>query len=378
VKRGSFVEETDMRKSLAIIILAAMWVLPVLAESPAATSGFASMGISFQSWKLENLDHPVQQTVLPILIFVPVQPGLYFSLSNTPGFSKFDQSKLNGLSDTYLRGTYVLPGERVMFNLGLGTPTGKTELTETEFNLSRALSETAFRFRLPLYGQGFHAKLGAAFAYPVNETTVLGGGLNYILKTAYKPMSEGGFDKFRPGNETSVFLGVDVKFAERQKWNLDLSYSFYGEDQIQTGADWFNVYGSGNRLIVNTSLIYGFEKGMAVGTIHWRQKGKNEIWDGVTWNKRRSGNQLEVELMTQLNDSEKLQYRFALEGRFDSKNEDETGGASIVGLGGGMSYSLSPAVSLNGDLRYLTGKLKSVVDVNVNGIDVMTGITFRF
>jgi opacity protein-like surface antigen len=229
-----------------------------------------------------------------------------------------------------------------------------------------------------LYGQGFHAKFGTAVAYPINETTVLGGGLNFILKTAYKPVE--GIDKFRPGNETSLFAGIDVKFAERSKWNADIAYSFYGQDQVQSGGEWIPVYGSGNRFLFNTSMIYGFEGGTVTGSLLWRQKGRNDLWDGTTWTKRKNGNQFEFEVVSQFESSKTFQYRFAAEGRIYGDNEDRTGSAGIYGLGAGVSYAASPTVSLDTDLRYLFGKGKfyTTIDVDVSGLDWMGGITYRF
>jgi hypothetical protein len=80
------VEETDMRKSL-VIMLAMTCIIPALSETP-SSPGFVTMGVSYQSWKIQGLDFPIHQTTIPIMVFVPVSPGFYVSLSNTPGFSK--------------------------------------------------------------------------------------------------------------------------------------------------------------------------------------------------------------------------------------------------------------------------------------------------
>ncbi|MFH1941931.1 MAG: hypothetical protein ABIL68_07475 [bacterium] len=280
---------------------------------PPMTKGTVSMGVTYQKWSREGQNHPIEETVLPMTLFYPLRERVYLNVSNSPGSAQYHGIQLSGFSDTWIRTTYVFPGEKLMANVGVGAPTGKTGLTEEEFGLSSLLSENAFRFRLPCYGQGLCVRAGLALAHPVSENTVLGVGATYIHKLAYHPLDDADIE-YHPGNEASLFVGLDTRIGSAGKWNWDVVYTLYEGDRLNEDL----VYGSGNKLLVSSSLLLHAGNGMIGSFLRWRQKGKNEYWIGSSLepeSMNSNGNQLEMDVFWQFFENNTLAFRFLGEGR---------------------------------------------------------------
>lgn len=367
-----------MRKFFSILIVLTFPV-PVWSQlypDVSVASGFISTGFSFQQWSINESDHPIREIVFPVTAFVPLRERLYLNVSNSPAVAQHHEAKLEGLSDTWMRVTYILPGDRIMANVGVGAPTGKTGLTEEEFDLSQHISENAYRFRLPNYGQGFSTKVGLAMAYPLREKYVLGVGINFVYKSAYHPLEDRSVE-YQPGNEAGLFFGIDAQLGEIGKWNCDVIYTIYGVDRLSGEK----IFGSGNKLMINSSLLVNFGEDFLWTTLRWRQKGKNEFWTGTSLepeSKNSNGNQLEVDAMWQFMKWREGAFRFLIEGRYHSKNEYGKRWALVFGGGLGLVYPLSPKIFGNLNVKFLKGSLRSLETMNQTGIDFFGGVVYQF
>ncbi len=331
--------------------------------------GFVSFGVSYQRWVLENAGEP-DQIVFPVAIFYPVRPDLYLNISSSPAMTRYENIKMTGLSDTYVGVTYVLPGERIMLNAGLGTPTGKTELTSDEFFLTQILSENAFQFRLPSYGQGFHAKVGVGFAYPVSEKLVLGAGANYVYKLAFNPIKDQDIE-YQPGPETGIYLGLGIRLAENVQMNLDGVYTIYGADKSGDVI----TFASGDKLLFNATVLGRLGNTTLFTAARWRQKGKNEL--GITLmpeTKNSNGDQIELLVQWQFMERGPLMMQLLGDGRFYSKNGYDDRGATIYGGGIGIQYKFSPSVAFRLNVKGYTGTYLSIVDTSISGMDVFSQV----
>ena len=354
---------------LPIAYCGAQWQAP----SPNAR-GFVSTGLSFQQWTFETSDKPIREVVAPITVFLPLKKGVYLTCSNTPGTASMDSVRLSGISDTWIRGTYIFPNERFMLTAGIGAPTGKTRLKGDEFVLSQMLGENIFRFRLPVYGQGLSLKVGAGAAFPLQENAVLGAGIHIISHGKFKPVDSDSIE-YQMGTETSVFTGVDVQISPRAKWTLNISYTLYGKDKFN-GEE---IYASGKKLLFNTSLSAALGKGMLYTSLNWRQRGKNEYWIDTglqTENKNSNGAQTEIDAAWQVPWNPQGSFSLLGTGRFYSKNEYDSGGADVYGGGAGVQYLVSPKTSLQMNLLILTGNTKASDKIKISGLDFMAGLTF--
>jgi len=210
-------------KKTSIAFLSGLLVWSAAQAQP-GSRGYLTTGVTYQKWTMEGIDEALEQTAVPVAAMLPLSRELSVNFSNVPASAKFGGAKLSGISDTWIKATYVFPGERFMIHFGIGAPTGKTGLKTEEFYLAQLLSENVFQFRLPLYGQGLSTKLGAALALPMNENTVFGFGVHVISKKAYHPVEDDRIE-FKPGGETSVFAGLDLKLGVKSKWTIDAAYT---------------------------------------------------------------------------------------------------------------------------------------------------------
>ncbi len=364
------VRRASAMKKIYIIL----FVLTSLTLSLAQSNGHVSMGVSYQRWQSKSVDDPLQQIVAPINVFLQPSEGLYLNISNTPGSASFSDLKLSGMSDTWIRATYVLPNETVMLNLGVGAPTGKTELTASESYLSQMLSETAFQFRLPSYGQGLSVRAGAALALPFQDNYVFGLGANYTYKTDYKPVEVDSLGDYNPGNEINIFTGLDAMIGENSTVKLDVIYSIYSLDEYNGEK----IFGSGNKLLFIASLNTAISEKPLQATLRFRQKGKNEFWSPLRETPdlyQKNGNQIEFVGFAQVWAENPYHLNALWDLRFYSKNENKLRDASIYGLGAGWGYALSEAMQLQVQAKYMMGKFE-VQDVS--GIDLYVGMQYQF
>jgi hypothetical protein len=375
----TFPKGTDMMKRTVWIF--GMALLPALLAaqwSPVApgSRGFVSTGASFQSWKIEHLeDTPIQETVFPVTAFFQMSRDFSVTASNTPGSAKFDTSSISGLSDTWIRGTYLLSDGRFMLHAGVGAPTGKTRLKADQLMISQIIGENVFRFRLPVFGQGLAAKVGAGMALPMGGSAVFGAGIHYISKGEFNPVDSDSF-KYKPGDETSISAGVDVKLGPDAKWTLNLNYTLYGKDKLN-GRE---IYASGKKILINTSVSTRLGPGVLYAALNWRQRGKNEYWAPTglqTETKNSNGSQTELDWAWQIPWSPQGNFSVLGTGRFYGQNDYNSGGADVVGGGAGVSYAFSAKTTGQVSLIYLSGNAKEAAEkVKMTGLDVMAGLTF--
>jgi hypothetical protein len=371
-----------MRKTT--LVLLAAWALPALLAgqgmpgSPGAR-GFVSTGASFQRWSFDQDVKPLQELAFPLTAVVPVNPSLFITVSNTPGSAKWDTLSIGGASDTWIRGTYTLSNQRVLFTAGIAAPTGKTKLKIdstgwSQFGLSQALGENLLRFRLPVFGQGFSAKVGAAFAAPLSPSAVFGAGVNAIFRSKYKPVDVEGIE-YKAGNETSVYAGLDLKAGARARWSLNFNYTMYGKDKLNDST----VFGSGGKILVNTAVSAEMGKGVLSGSLSWRQRGKNEYWVETSLqaeSKNSNGSLTELDAAYRFPSGPKTTLGILASGRFQGKNGYGAGGANALGGGAGIQHALSPKVSVQADLLYLSGKRSGTGGLKLSGLDFMGALTF--
>lgn len=361
-----------MNKMIKICV----WMLLVtslLAQQP-IERGQVSMGVSYQRWANEADDEPIQQTVAPINVFLKMQDNLYLNISNSPATTKYADVKLSGVSDTWIRATYMLPNNYLMFNVGLGMPTGKTELSDVESFFAQYLSESAFQFRLPSYGQGMSMRVGAALAIPYQDKYIFGLGANYTYKTKYKPIATDSLGEYLPGNEVSIFAGVDALLSDVSKIKADIIYSIYGTDEY----DGYKIYGSGNKILFVLSYQGIIAEKNTYLSLRIRQKGRNEFWTPLNNSPDsylKNGNQIEFNAMIEAYKMDALVLHGLLDARIYSKNENQLRDATIFGFGIGSGYELSENTVLQLNLKYLTGQYQSTA---VSSVDIYAGLKYQF
>jgi hypothetical protein len=355
------------RLILLILLPCILWGLEDFI--PPRSTGFVSIGGQYQQWNSDDFSDPIQQTSGPILVFYPVTPNWFLNISNSPASASTGDLSISGVSDTWIRTTYVTPNEQFMINFGIGVPTGRSDLTMEELALVSSLSQNIFRFRLPVYGQGLNIRAGFGVAIPMQQGSVIGLGANYIVKGAYTFL-DGLATEYDPGDEINVVAGLGVPVGNG-KWSIDAVYTLYSVDRVD-GTD---IIDAGDKILVNTSLAYKSNSSFFYGALRFRQRGKNELY--IPTGMETIGDQIETDGLWQFRQWAQGGLSVIWDGRFYSENEAGFGHATIYGAGIGLQHGLNPKTSVRAQIKYLTGTIQYITDINVSGLDLLIQFIFK-
>lgn len=140
---------------------------------------------------------------------------------------------LNGIGDLNLGVLHLRPLNQGSLVLRLDTrvPIGTEAFTRSELATVSTISRSIYGFRVPGFGQGARINPTATWALPLNDQTVLGVGVGYIYRGAYRPVAAME-DAYDPGSAMEAFTGVDVSVNEATNVTLDVRYRRYGTDQV--------------------------------------------------------------------------------------------------------------------------------------------------
>lgn len=342
-----------------------------------------SVGGSQQEWTLKDRGKFLQQSV-PASIALPLSNRILITVANSPAIAKSDTMKLQGIADTRVAFSYVMPGDRVWINGGVNLPTGVTKLTESQLRVASIVSQTALGYRVPVFGQGTNVNVGVAYAYPAQRRLIVGLGASFLYKGEYQPASiTGSSDKYDPGEEISVNAGFDyTTFSKSSRFSFDITATNYFPDKLN-GQDFIQ---SGLRVM--TFAVYSFKWGPTahLGQLRTRLRTQSEIFSSGVSSKFKSSQHYEF-----LYTASWLPIKWCtLSGLAEGKvytgdqiplgdNIFETGKAQLVSVGAEAGVSPFSSLNLSLNAKYGTG---SVVIDNVRndatGIEIGGGARLQF
>lgn len=319
-------------------------------------------------------DNQIMQISVPLTFVYPVNEKLLLDITASPAFNSMNtgiDATLGGLSDTRLRGSYLLNERNFLITFGLNLPSGKRSLKVDEFSVASVLAIHALDFQVPVLGQGFEVNSGIVKAFDLNRM-VIGVGAGFLFRGPYQPLDGADFD-YDPGEEISLSAGVDYDIGRKNKLMMDLSYTLYTTDRIQSKP----VFQSGNRLSIQATAYFPGEVWSHLIFLNNRLKGKNQIGSGdlVPERLNSNGNEMDLTAMTLLSYSPRTSFRAAVEGKFYSNNQLNTGGAIVGGMGGGWSRRIGGRLNWDFDCRFYLGRMTTVSQiVNILGVKLSTGV----
>jgi len=260
---------------------------------------------------------------------------------------------------------------------GVSLPTGQSRLEGDQPTVAAALAMNALDFRVPTLGQGLDVKASAAFAQEFGSI-VLGGGVGYLMKGSFQPYKESDL-KYNPGDEITATLGAD-KNIEMGSNNLrltgDFTLTLYGKDQV----DGKEVFKSGNKMLIELRSLYHASSMDFLLYLRDRTKGKNDRGLGSlsTEALNSNGNQLEIGSISYFPMNQAVRLKALLESKIYSKNEYESNGALVLGVGTGLQYQLSSRMFLDSQFKFLKGSLKNRSDsISITGFEVGAMLRFK-
>lgn len=363
-----------MKKICIIILLLVAFSKMAYSQSQ---GGILKTGIVMQQWKIEGIGDAISEGTFPLEVIYPIRENLNLQVSHSPALSTYGSSEISGLSDTWIRSSYSLPDNRTMFSVGVGLPTGKTELSNSEMLVTSLLSHNAFKFRLPVFGQGLTISAGAMYAYPVNDQFILGTGINYVFRGNYK-YSKGQGAKFNPGDQIGVNAGMDYIITPKIRTNIDIILNYYTADKLGSTK----VFSSGPKLTAKAGIQYQVPFGLLWTRISYRHKAKNESWDGqalVPESKNTNITQREIDLGSRIPLSDIFMLLINAEIRSYVENEVGDGWVDLAGFGFGYDLLLSEkfALSMAFKLFFGDGDFNNL-NPNLTGTEFHIGTQWNF
>lgn len=339
--------------------------------------GIIKTGIVIQNWTIEDLPDPVSEGTFPIEIHYPLRDNLNLQLNHSPAVSRYGDFNLSGLSDTWIRSTYAFSDRRALLSFGVGLPTGKTKLTASETSLTYLLSQNAFKFRLPVFGQGLTISGGAMYAYPINTNMTIGAGLNYVFRGKYK-FNKLQPDSYDPGDQWGINLGFDYIILPDLRSNIDVIINYYTADKLKNTK----VFASGTRFSGKVGLQYQMEFGLLWLKLYYSSKTKNETWDGQSLAPQAKNSNIalrELESGVKLNLTDILALTIGGEVRSYVENEMDRGWVDIVGFGPGYELALSEkfVLAMSFKLFFGDGEFMSK-EPGFSGMEFDVGTQWKF
>ena len=366
-----------MKKKYLILLT----LIPMLANAQILKSTFfrqpeVNTGFSIQTWSTDQ--DRVTEFVVPLSFVIPINRSLTINAVTSSAFAQMNSASqhLFGMTDTRILGSFVTADNHLLITGGVTVPTGNTRLEGDQSSITSALAEYSLNFRVPSFGQGFSANIAGLYAFQAGDF-ILGGGAGFVYKNGFKPYKS--IDaKYKPGTEISVNIGGETNVGNRRgmKLTLDVTYTLYGADEF----DETEVFKSGAKLIADLRSLFKITKTDVMLYLRERTKGKNERGFGSLAEEENNsnGNQLEIGGMSYTPLNKSFGFRGALEMKYYSKNEYESNGALILGVGAGFNYKFSNNFSLDMLFKFLTGSLKNKnAGNNITGLELSGGIKYR-
>ncbi len=328
----------------------------------------------YQQW-VRATNQKLGETSVPIMIYYPVNRNMSVDIrTNQASVAGDRMQSLTGLTDTQIGLTYHLADYNLVFNLGLNVPSGKKELTPTEFSTSLRLSSNYFNFRVPNFGQGLNVAPGVSWAYQMLDHLVLGAGVSYQVKGGFKPL-QGMTESYKPGNELLVTGGIDYQLGETAAVSTDFIFVTYSADKLGDNE----IFASGRMIITNVQFIKYFDYDELRLFLRYRSKGKNRrAVAGALMEEpsRTSPNQTEAYLIYRKRLGDSFSLGFTAEFR-DYEQTSRVSGVEVRGVGLAPAYRVNRNLSVPMALKYLQASYGEG-GTTMSGLELGVGLQYVF
>ncbi len=227
----------------------------------------------YQSYDDHDLN--VSQFSIPISVSIPIGRATTLSLrASRASVTSSEITDLSGATDPQVVLAYARSAGAgsVVFSLGINLPAGKQELTTEEFQTAAFLSQTAFDYRVPSYGQGLGLSPSLVWAIPIGSNAVIGLGGTYNYRGSYKPIDTLE-DDYTPGDEVLVTGGFDARLGPTSALSLDVTYTLYSTDKL--GEQEVFEAGAKTTLTALYRYLNGFNELRILGL--YRRRAESEV-----------------------------------------------------------------------------------------------------
>jgi len=337
-----------------------------------------SAGISLEYWKAE--DDQIVSFSLPLTFLYPYSDKIRFYATTAPSTNSLNTGtsySLSGLSDLKIGGHALILNDQYLLTFGFNLPTGKSGMATDEYPVASVLTMPAFNFRVPSLGQGFDIQAGINGAREMGEF-ILGYGVSYLMKGGFKPYQDNDAS-YNPGEEITFTVGADRTydwFDRDVRMTGDILYTIYTNDTWE-GEE---IFKSGNSLIFQIQSLFKVKEYDCILFIRERMKGKNKTGSGDFFDTERKNsniNQFQIQAIASKSTKPDLRIRGIVDLKLYSNNGYGTGGATLLGLGAGGKYQMSPRLVLDAECRIYFGSIvTSYEGVSAYGVQLFGGLQY--
>ena len=284
----------SMRSSLALAgVLASGTAVatPLRAQDAGVIAARAAAEMVSYTLKAGGNEKTISQLVTPIAVIVPIGERFSFDIATAYASSRVEvkgdtaaPSTISGLTDTQLRGSYVLGNDAVVLTAGVNLPTGQSTANAKQFAAAQSISNDFLLFPIGTMGAGFGATGGIALARPIGAWNLgIGGSYRHSADFAPFEYNDGQKAHYQPGNELRTRIGVDRSFGGATAM-LGATYSSFGDDK-SAGA----TFNTGNRLVFQGGYVttvhnvgYGLSAWNLTRTHGTRADGRPAPFENIT------------------------------------------------------------------------------------------------
>jgi hypothetical protein len=288
------------------------------------------------------------------------------------------RASLSSLNDTRLRLTYTFGEGKGAGSLFFNLPSGKRELTTTQYVLTTQIADVARKFLVRRYGQGLDIGVDW-FALPSWGSFGLNVGGGYLHHGKYQPLKTD-TREYKYGDEIFGTVGFSLG-SQPVGGSLGVTLKYYTKDKYDNEE----VFQAGIATTINGSITYSESFDLSLGA-SLLMRGKAKV--------RSSGEQVlsdealksgRSQILAYVNGSFPASEELRVLGRLELENVSANDYAReslgflpksyYVGFGGGVAYALTDAFSASSMLSYYTGKIDS--DFGLTGLGLAFVLTFQ-
>ena len=340
-------------------------------------------GVHFKTWSFDNAANldKFTEVAFPVVYSMPLSRRLSVVVVTSPFMSRVSPGtgqnlNFDNLSDTFVRGSYLIGEDLALLTVGVGIPTGETNLNADELAIAGLAANRPLDNPVTNFGTGLNITFGLAIAREVGSW-VAGLGFGYSLRQEYDINLNNLEQKIQPGNEFNFTVGFEKEFEASEgsgKFTADFIYTNYSGDEL--GG--LPVFEAGDKFLARAQFIIPlgiFDPVIFSATNRLRL-------DNTTTNATfiDNGNELELRatLFQPFSDTFSLKYIVDLTIYGNTVNQSE--GTFIYGLGLGTKLKLSNRVSFDPSVIFSKGSINSGSDseIDITGLEFSGGLSFTF
>lgn len=307
-----------------------------------------------------STDH-IRQVAFPIAVGVPIGKrasidiGTYYASTSVKAGDN-DES-ISGFTDTQLKLSYVFGNDAVVASVAVNLPTGQEKTDQTEFFTGASVSSAFLLFPVNSYGTGTSVTPGLAAATTMGAWNV-GLAASVRWSAEYQPFEGDSISdaRYQPGLETRIRLGAD-RLMGRSRFQIGGTFSTFATDELRGGGFGNGEYKPGSRFLADIGFLTPLSNG-SLNLYAWNYHRVSSD-DG---DETGAGGKENIFALG-ASGSFPLGQTTRLEPMADTRFwSPEDGSGTLFGIGTGVRFQLSDAITFLPAARAEFGSLKATDD----------------